>query len=181
LIDSLTKNHKDFLDTPRLVCIIFYMGRNIKQVRPNKRYKAGCINPASCKKLFESQKHNPIIYRSSYEKDFVYWLERSKKVLHWGSECVGIPYINMFDGSHHTYYPDYVVEMQTPEGQPYLVFVEVKPYNQTIPPDNNLPRDSYAWREYIKNRSKWKAAKEFCERNGATFHIITERTIQRLG
>ena len=160
------------------------MAHNIKQVRPNARYKAGKINPDSCTKLFESQKHAPIIYRSSYERDFIYWLERSPKVLHWGSECVGIPYVNLGDGTHHTYYPDYIIEMvdtKKVNNPSYVVLVEVKPYKQTQPPDPMLPRDSYAWKEYIRNRSKWKAAQEFCQKNNISFRIITERTIQRLG
>lgn len=155
------------------------MLHDIKKTRPNGRYKAGQINPASCKKLYESQRHSPIIFRSSYERDFVYWLERSQKVIHWGSECVGIPYINLGDGSHHTYYPDYIMELITPEG-PRTILVEIKPFNQTRPPDPLLPKDSYAWVEYIRNVSKWKAAREFAERNGMEFKIFTERTISRL-
>lgn len=159
------------------------MRNNIKQVKPNKRYHSGKINPESCTKLFESQKHIPIIYRSSYEKEFIYWLEHSRLVVHWGSECVGIPYENLADGTHHTYYPDYIIEMinsKDPDGKNIIVLVEVKPYKQTRRPDMNLPMNSYPWKEYIRNRSKWKAAQEFCDRNNIQFRIITEKTIQRL-
>lgn len=156
------------------------MTHNIKQVRPNGRYKAGQINPESCKKLFESQKHVPIIYRSSYEKDFIHWLERSPRVSRWGSECVGIPYRNLGDGTSHTYYPDYIIEMIKDDGTKKILLVEVKPWKQTQKPDAMLPMDSYAWKEYVRNCSKWKAAQEFAQRYGAEFRIITERTIQRL-
>jgi hypothetical protein len=152
---------------------------NIKQIRPNSRYKSGAINPESCKKLFESQKHIPIIYRSSYEKAFIFWLENSSKVLHWGSECVGIPYTNLQDGTSHTYYPDYIVEYQNGDVV-QVILIEIKPYNQTQPPRAELPKDSYAWREYARNISKWKAAKSFCESHNMIFKILTERTISRL-
>lgn len=160
------------------------MPHDIKKIRPNGRYKGGQINPTSCRKLYESQKTRPIIYRSSYERDFIFWLERSKRVIRWGSECVGIGYTNPQDGKHHTYYPDYIMEVWNDVSQPSLgtttILVEIKPYNQTRPPDPLLPKDSYAWVEYIRNISKWKAAVEFANQNNMQFKIFTERTISRL-
>lgn len=160
------------------------MPHDIKKIRPNQRYKGGQINPASCKKLYESQKMRPIIYRSSYERDFIFWLEHSPRVVHWGSECVGIHYTNLQDGKTHTYYPDYIMEVlndtNNPAGGTTTILVEIKPYNQTKAPDPTLPRDSYAWVEYIRNISKWKAAVEFAKQNGMQFKIFTERTISRL-
>ena len=53
---------------------------NIKQLKPRRdgRYEQGYINQESCKKLFPSQmKFEKIIYRSSYEKKFIYWLENN--------------------------------------------------------------------------------------------------------
>lgn len=160
------------------------MPHDIKKTRPNKRYKGGQINPESCRKLFESQKHVPIIYRSSYERDFIFWLERSPKVVRWGSECIGIKYVNLSDGTTHTYYPDYIMEVwndvHEPSSGKSTILVEIKPYNQTKAPDPILPKDSYAWVEYIRNVSKWRAALEFAQRNNMQFKIFTERTIARL-
>ena len=160
------------------------MPHDIKKTRPNGRYKAGQINPDSCRKLYESQRSKPIIYRSSYERDFVLWLERSRMVIHWGSECVGIGYTNVQDGKHHTYYPDYIMEVwndvNNPNAGTSTVLVEIKPYSQTKSPDPTLPRDSYAWKEYIRNMCKWKAALEFAKQNNMQFKIFTERTISRL-
>ena len=157
---------------------------NIKKQKPSRRYKGGQINPHSCKKLFESQINSPIIYRSSYERDFIYWLENSPKVSRWGSECVGISYTNLRDGSKHIYYPDYIMEIFKDQNNPSLgtdmVLVEIKPYNQTKAPDPTIPKDSYAWNEYIRNISKWRAAQEFCKKNNMFFKIFTEHTISRL-
>lgn len=148
---------------------------NIKQLKPSKskRYKQGYINPLSCKKLYESQQNKPIIYRSSWEKKFMYWCERCDSVLHWGSECVGIPYISLIDNKQHTYFPDFVIEMK--DGRKMLI--EIKPYNQTIPPGNF---NSYAGREFLRNQSKWKTVREQCEKNGYEFHILTEKTINKI-
>ena len=47
---------------------------NIKNLKPHKngRYNQEYINQASCKKLFPQLKFDNIIYRSSYEKKFIY-------------------------------------------------------------------------------------------------------------
>lgn len=148
---------------------------NIKNLKPKKssRYQQGYINPLSCKKLFPSLKYDNIIYRSSYEKKFILWLEQSKHVKHWGSECFSIPYILATDCKQHTYYPDYFVEMENGE----CWVVEIKPYNQTQKPINE---NCWAAKEYIKNMCKWKATKEFCESKGYKFKVFTERTIEKL-
>lgn len=150
---------------------------DIKKLAPrkNSRYKQGYINPASCKKLFPSQQNKPIIYRSSYEKRFIEYLENNKNVEAWGSECTPIEYVDAYDNKTHTYYPDYIALIN---GVYYLF--EVKPYNQCVAPSSIVPKDSYQWKTYIKNVSKWKAAKTLCESKGMKFQIITEKTISRL-
>lgn len=145
---------------------------NIKDLKPRRtsRFSQGYVNPSSCKKLIDKTK--PIIYRSSYEKKFMVWLESCKNVKQWGSECVCIPYL-FVDGKTHRYYPDYYVEMT--DGTKLLI--EIKPYNQTHAPKNE---SQYAAKEWAKNSCKWKAAREFCEAKGLKFKILTENTINKL-
>ena len=100
------------------------------------------------------------------------WLETSKDVKYWGSECFSIPYFYI-DGTTHRYYPDYFVEMMN--GDKYVI--EIKPKNQTQQP---LNENCWAWKEYQKNLCKWRAAKEFCEKKGYQFKILTENTIKQL-
>lgn len=147
----------------------------IKNIKPsrNGRYAQGYINPKSCKKLFPNITNDIIIYRSSYEKIFISWLENNKNVKYWGSECFGIPYISALDNKQHTYYPDYIIEFVNGD----KMVVEIKPYNQTYKPVNE---NSWANKEYIRNISKWKYAKEYCEQRGYKFKILTENTIYRL-
>ena len=54
----------------------------IKNLKPklDGRYQQGYVNPESCKKLFPQMKHERIIFRSSYEKKFIYWLENNPAV-----------------------------------------------------------------------------------------------------
>ena len=90
------------------------MAKGIKSLKPRKdsAYSQGYINPASCKKLFPQMQNDKIIYRSSYERKFICWLENNNAVKHWGSECIKIPYFYVRDGKTHSYYPDYFVEME---------------------------------------------------------------------
>lgn len=148
---------------------------NIKKLKPRKdsRFSQGYINPESCNKLFESQRKQPIIYRSSWEKKFIYWCEMSPKVKHWGSECTCIKYYNPISEKEHRYYPDFVVELI--DGQ--IMIVEIKPSNQTQPPKKE---NTWAYKTFATNAAKWKEIKRKCEERGYKFCILTENTINRL-
>ena len=148
------------------------MNKTIKNLKPQRksRYNQGYIKPDSCKKVID--RAQPIIYRSSYEKRFVIWLEHNPKVVRWGSECACIPYL-FVDGKMHKYYPDYFVEYE--DGTKMLV--EIKPANQTRPPVNE---NCWAAKEWAKNSCKWKAAMEYCKAKGFKFQILTENTINKL-
>lgn len=152
---------------------------NIKLLKPNRnaRTRQGYVNPLKCHRLFESQKIIPIIYRSSWEFKFMQWCETSPNVRHWGSECVPIEYTLISDNTTHTYYPDYIVELNS--GECWLV--EIKPFAQTQRPRSPYDSNSVEWKTYIKNYCKWKAAKDFANRNGLKFKILTEHTIEKLG
>lgn len=149
--------------------------KSIKNLKPtgNGRYQQGYINPEACRKLFPTISHDKIIYRSSYEKKFIYYLENCPQVRYWGSECVQIVYMSVLDMKTHRYFPDYFIEFV--DGTRMLV--EVKPLNQTKPPVNE---NSWGHREYIRNMCKWKAAQEWCQSRGIKFKVLTEKTIENL-
>ena len=151
------------------------MSRNIKDLKPNlnSRFKQGYINPESCKKLFPQLKFDKIIYRSSYEKKFIYWMENNPSVKYWGSECVKIPYLYVKDNKMHSYYPDYFIEMH--DGT-YMI-IEIKPLAQTQKP---LNENSWAGDAYIKNICKWKATMKFCKSKEYLLKILTEKTIANI-
>ena len=151
------------------------MANNIKSLKPNRagRYNQGYIDPSTCKKLFPQMKHESIIYRSSYEKKFISWLENNPAVKYWGSECIKIPYYYVVDQKTHSYYPDYFLQMQ--DGT--CIVIEIKPSSQTVKPVNE---NSWNNREYVKNMCKWKAATEFCKAKGYKFKVLTEKTINKI-
>ena len=148
---------------------------DIKSLKPRKngRFQQGYINPNSCKKLFESVKNQPIIYRSSWERIFISWCENCKKVKYWGSECTCIKYHNPVDQKQHRYYPDFVVQLE--DGT--VMIVEIKPKNQTQVPDCE---NSWASKTYAVNSAKWSEIKKRCDEKGYKFCILTEKTIAKL-
>lgn len=153
------------------------MMRSIKNLKPqkNSRYTQGYINPNSCKKLFESQRGEPIIFRSSLERKFMEWCERCPEVKWWGSECVQVPYFDVRDGKNHTYNPDFFIE----KVNGVRIAVEIKPYAQTQPPKYPY-RDDYQWKTYRTNQLKWDAAIKFFNERGVKFCIITENFFKSL-
>jgi hypothetical protein len=129
-------------------------------------------------------------YRSSWEKRFMVWCDENQKVLKWSSESVKIPYF--FEGSVHTYFPDFYVEILEADGRVQKYILEVKPFNQgptktsdgvyvPKPPKNKnqkaLKRYYYELKTYKKNESKWRAAKQFCEAVGYKFDVLTKEDL----
>jgi hypothetical protein len=144
----------------------------IKSQRPKKHshYHQGIINPNSCRKLYESCTSEPIIYRSGLEYKFIQWCEKTEKVVKWASEPICIEYVLLSDQRRHKYFPDFMFE--TIDGKKYIV--EIKPYAQTKQPKTT--DSDYDKRSWVKNISKWKAAKEFVKTQKNTeFIIITEK------
>lgn len=142
----------------------------IKHFRPKKngKYHQGYVPESLCKKLFNSVRNEPIIYRSGLELQFIQFCEANPKITKWASEPIAIEYSSRLDNKNHKYYPDYIIE--TSAGT--KIIVEIKPYDQTIKPSST---DSLWLKEqWIKNCDKWKAAQEFAHQNNAKFIIVTE-------
>lgn len=117
-----------------------------------------------------------IIYRSSYELKMMRWCDSNSSVLKWNSEEVVIPYVCRTDGKTHRYYMDFWIRQIDEKGEIKDKLIEIKPYAQTQPPKKGR---NYKGRmlTYMKNISKWEAAKEWSESHGCTFHIITEKQL----
>ena len=146
----------------------------------NKTYKApykGVYRPINPKKYVGNPKR--IIYRSMWEKKVMMKLDRNPDIIKWASEELSIPYTNPIDRKRHRYYPDFVVENK--RGQKMMI--EVKPSRQMKKPVRKKRKTKRYIREsltYIKNMSKWRAAKEYCDKNDMEFKFITEFDIPGL-
>lgn len=137
--------------------------------KPNGRYNQGVIDPKKCKKYFEGAKDEPIIYRSGLELQFINYCESNSSIAKWASESIKIPYYSRLDKRTVNYYPDYIIENN--EGK--RTIIEIKPYNQTVKP---TAMDSVWLKQaWVRNVDKWRAAKEFANKNNMGFLIVTER------
>ncbi|QIG73829.1 head closure [Rhizobium phage RHph_N34] len=125
-----------------------------------------------------------IICRSSWERFFATNLDNNPNVEKWASEELAIQYVSPVDGKPHRYFVDFLVRFK--DGN--IVMVEIKPYGQTIPPVEPTKKSNKAlgrYREelstYLINMAKWKAANDFCAKNGMRFLVYTERELRSLG
>ena len=121
-----------------------------------------------------------IIYRSSWELDFMRFLDNNTKILKWGSETIAIPYVKPTTGRVHKYYPDFYVEYLNSKGKLVRDIVEVKPEKQIKKPTTRGKSKKTQVTEsltYAINRAKWHAAELYCHKYGYNWRIISERGI----
>lgn len=120
---------------------------------------------------------NKIVFRSSWEKQFFLWCDRTENIVKWNSEELVIPYMSPVDNRMHRYFVDAVIQVKDKTGKLNFYAVEIKPKAQTeMPKKPKRMSKSYlkAIETYAVNQGKWAAAKLWCESNKMTFQILTE-------
>lgn len=144
-----------------------------------KKYHQGKYRPINPQKYIG----NPcnIIYRSGWEKIFLKWCDITSSVISYGSEELVIPYISPIDNKIHRYYIDFFIIVRQSDGTVKKFAIEIKPYNQTIPPKitKKMMTESikYKLETYSINTAKWNAARKFCKQHNMDFVILTERNL----
>lgn len=120
-----------------------------------------------------------IIWRSTWERRVMEWLDSSKNVIYWSSEELVIRYYNPIDNKIHRYFPDFIVKVKKKDGQVMTHVIEVKPEHQTKSPTQKKKTKRFLEEQatFIINQSKWKAASEFCKDHGWKFQVLTERDL----
>jgi len=125
-----------------------------------------------------------ILYRSSWELDFMKWCDKREEVIWWQSEEKAIWYYDPVAKKKRRYFPDFFFAHKRSDGIIMETLVEVKPKRQVQGPPTNPKRKTQAWlREvhtYVTNQAKWKAAACWCEDRGANFQLITEKELGKL-
>lgn len=120
-----------------------------------------------------------IIWRSTWERKVMDWLDQSESVVYWSSEELVIKYYNPIDNKIHRYFPDFIVKVKRKDGTVMTHVLEVKPEYQTKEPVRKRKTQKFI-NEYVTytiNQSKWKAATEFCKDRGWEFRILTEKNL----
>lgn len=119
-----------------------------------------------------------IVMRSSWERKFFNWCDLNPSIIKYASEEIAIPYICATDGRRHLYYVDAFIMIRTAEGKIAKLLVEIKPEAQTVAPKfpgKQTRRFLTEMTTYMKNQSKWEAAKKWANDRGMDFIVITER------
>jgi hypothetical protein len=142
----------------------------------NNKWFQGIYNPINKQKY--KGNNNPA-FRSSLEKRFFIFFDTSPHVIAWASESIVIPYYNSIDEKVHKYYIDLIAALKDKDGNVQKYLIEIKPYAQTMPPEQNNRKKSstvlYENLAWHKNQAKWKAAQEYAAKKDMKFIILTEK------
>lgn len=126
----------------------------------------------------------PITMRSGWEISFVIkYLDVNSNIISWSSESVIVSYIRPDDGKKHRYFMDFNFKAKTQSGKIKEFWVEVKPFDQTIPPKEPKRRTKsyfYQAKQYLINQAKWSTTKLLVEEKkqqgqDLEFLLLTER------
>lgn len=127
-------------------------------------------------------KHFPVT-RSSWERDFCAFCDANPNILKWSSEEIEIPYFDLSSSKQRRYFPDFWMKLKNKEGEIKTYLIEIKPSKETKPPRSTARKNkkSYLYEQltYIRNSSKWEAARAFCAKRGWEFRLITEKELYR--
>lgn len=122
--------------------------------------------------------YTDIIYRSSWERTFMNWCDKTESVQNWSSEEMCIAYRDPVSKKTRRYFPDFIIRVMESDGLIVTKMIEVKPHKEVVGPEKNPKRKTKSWlyavHTYVTNMAKWEAAREFCEDRGWEFVIITE-------
>lgn len=142
-----------------------------------KQYRQGKYNVVNYKK-YDGDPTN-VIYRSSWERIVLNWLDLSQNVVSFSSEEVVIPYYDETQQKMRRYFMDIKATFRMKDNSLKTYLVEIKPFKETQPPRNikNKRVLMEALATYQTNQCKWRAAKAYCEERGWHFMIVTEYEI----
>ena len=163
------------------------MSNDIKNVKPNGRYRSGKYVPKNPQKYL-GDIHN-IIYRSSWELRFSTYCDVNDNIIKWSSEPLKIPYWNPIDKKEHIYNPDYYVKTKKLDGTEEDWIIEIKPaaqYKKDKKPvlegrltDKRINSHNQRMEEWIINRAKYDSAMRYAKANNYKFGVVDETFVFR--
>ena len=123
----------------------------------------------------------PVQPKSTWERKFCRWLDANPSVIKWSSENIYIQYYDPVQQKNRRYYPDFYMEVLGISGKLKRYIVEIKPQHETVLPVKTAKKSKktmlYQEASYLTNQAKWKAARQYCNKLGYDFRIITERQL----
>lgn len=125
----------------------------------------------------------PITCRSGWEfKLIIKYLDVSSNIISWKSENTIVRYISPIDNQYHRYYIDFTVTTKDKDGTLKELWIEVKPWKETVPPKAPKKKNKnylYEVKTYYVNSAKWETTKKVVEEKrkqgiNVDFVLLTE-------
>lgn len=135
-----------------------------------KAFSSGIYHPRNTSKYVGKK---PPVYRSSWERYFMQFLDANINILWWSSEPTRIPYRNPITDKATHYIPDFLIAYRDRDGNEKIELVEIKPRNQVMGFASNPNLQLLA----VINEAKWEQAKEWCRQNDVVFRVLTENEL----
>lgn len=134
-----------------------------------RTYSYNLLNPEKCLNGM-----NTMLFKSSWEKDFAHHCDILPDVLSWGYEIQKIPYKDPLTGKQKVYFPDFFVTSASKGGYQFQRVYEIKPMHEQLDERARSKKDAA---NIARNRAKWTAAVEWCERHSAEFIVLNESNL----
>ncbi len=115
-----------------------------------------------------------------WERSFAGYCDRNNNIVQWSVEPFTIPYFDVGQRKYRKYWPDFWIK----KSDGTILLIEIKPEYQTKPPQKpkrKTKKALLAEQTWLTNKSKWQAAREFCDQKGWKFQILTEKTLRNIG
>ena len=154
------------------------MLRNVNQSGHNSKYNntTGTYHVSNPEKFLGN--YEPI-YKSKLEAKMMYYLDHSPGVVKWNYEAFPIKYIDESSNERkvRNYFIDFVAVVKSGD-RLQTVWIEVKSESETKPPGKRASKNPMAVQTWLKNQSKWKAARQLAESRGYKFVVISEKELE---
>lgn len=131
----------------------------ISETRSKKWISGEYPNIWQTGKVFSNKMRKEMSYRSSWEREFIDYLDNNNKISSFYVESITIKY--HYDQIRH-YIPDFLVEYV--DGKKEII--EIKPS---------------CFLEHKINKLKFAAARKYCEENNMKFRVLTEKYLYYIG
>lgn len=116
----------------------------------------------------------PVIYRSTWEFEFMVYCDEHPNVIKWSSEPFKIPYSDPLTGKQRVYIPDFLITFLNSNKELITKLIEIKPIKEQLSDYAKNAEDALI---QAKNRAKWGAAIAWCARRGIEFVVMNETNL----
>lgn len=143
-------------------------------MKTKKKFHQGLFKPKNPSKYVGNVAN--IVYRSSWEKQFMSFADSNPQIVKWCSEELVIQYLSPVDKNIHRYFPDFLMLVRTDSGQLKRYVVEIKPNKERFPPTGTRKTKQLleATKTYAVNQAKWAAATIWADKHGMGFIVLDE-------